>query len=147
MMSSLSEEKLWRLKESVLEEKIDWLCGELGDPARYYPELRAKRVLTLDDTQKIQAQVTDRQKVLDFVTVVSKRRSAHGEHGFDVLVDALKKGHVHAHVARNLTRALTRKTAEEEGQSAPAPANERRVEDTLSHGSEEVGPQSQTPET
>ena len=113
-MTSLTVEQLNRLKESVLLEKIGYLCEELGDPGRYFPELRAKNVLNTTDTQFIKTKPTDREKTEEFVTMISKRRSSHGQHGLDVFVEALKKQRVHAHVARTLLRALNKKKAEEE---------------------------------
>lgn len=119
-MTSLTAEQLNRLKESVLLEKIGYLCEELGDPGRYFPDLRSKNVLNTVDTQLIKTKSTDREKTEEFVTLISKRRSSHGQHGLDVFVDALKKQRVHAHVARTLLRALNKKKAEEERTSSGA---------------------------
>lgn len=113
-MSSLSEEQVYRLKESVLVEKMSWLCDELGDPGRYFPELRSKRVLSVTDTQLIKSKPTDQDKIMEFVTLISKRRGDHGQHGLDVFIEALKKQRVHAHVARILVRTLNKKKAEAE---------------------------------
>ena len=113
-MSSLSVEQLNRLKESVLLDKMGYLCEELGDPGRYFPELRSKNVLSTVDTQLIKTKPTDREKTEVFVELISKRRSNHGQHGLDVFVEALKKQRVHAHVARTLLRALNKKKAEVE---------------------------------
>ena len=116
-MSSLTVEQLNRLKESVLLEKMSYLCEELGDPGRYFPELRSKNVLNTVDTQLIKTKPTDREKTEEFVALISKRRSSHGQHGLDVFVEALKKQRVHAHVARSLLRALNKKKAEAEKNS------------------------------
>ena len=113
-MSTLTVEQLNSLKESVLLEKISYLCEELGDPGRYFPELRAKNVLSVVDTQLIKSKPTDQEKTSEFVTLISRRRSSHGQHGLDVFVEALKKQRVHAHVARTLLRALNKKKAEAE---------------------------------
>ena len=110
----MSGEHLNRLKASVLLEKIGFLCEELGDPGRYFPELRSKNVLDTGDAQLIKSKATDREKTEEFVTLISKRRSAQGQHGFDVFVEALKKQRVHAHVARALQRALNKMKAEED---------------------------------
>lgn len=112
--STLSEEQLNGLKETVLLEKIAYLCEELGDPGRYFPELRSKNVLNMTDTQLIKTKPTDRDKTEEFVTLISKRRGNNGQHGLDVFVDALKKQRVHAHVARTLLRAFNKKKAEAE---------------------------------
>ena len=113
-MSSLSEEKLRSLKESVLVEKMSWLCDEIGDPGRYFPELRSKRVLNVTDTQLVKSKATDREKIEEFVSLISKRSGDHGQHGLDIFIEALKKQRVHAHVARILVRALNKKKAEAE---------------------------------
>lgn len=113
-MSSLPVEQLMRLKESVLIERLDYLCEELGDPGRYFPDLRSKSVLNMTDTQLIKSKATDREKTEEFITLISKRRSSHGQHGLDVFVDALKKQRVHAHVARVLLRSFNKKKAEAE---------------------------------
>ena len=106
--------KVNQLKESVLLEKMDYLCEELGNPGRYFPELRTKNVLNTTDTQFIKTKPTDREKLEEFITMISKRRSSHGQHGFDVFVEALRKQRVHAHVARTLLRALNKKKIEAE---------------------------------
>ena len=98
----------------MLLEKIGHLCEELGDPGRYFPELRAKNVLSTVDTQLIKSKPTDNEKTEEFVTLISTRQSSHSQHGLDVFVEALKKQRVHAHVARNLLRALAKKKAEAE---------------------------------
>lgn len=113
-MPPLSEDQLKKLKEDVLVEKMGWLCDELGDPGRYFPELKSKRVLNATDTQLIKTKPTDREKIEEFVTLISKRRGAHGQHGLDVFVEALMKQRVHAHVARTLLRAFNKKKAEAE---------------------------------
>ena len=113
-MSSLSSEQLKELKRSVLLDKLAYLCEELGDPGRYFPELRSKHVLDVTDTDVIKSKLTEREKTTEFVTIVSKRSASNGQHGLDVLVEALRKQRVHAHVARTLTRAVNKKKAEAE---------------------------------
>lgn len=113
-MSTLTDEQLNHLKKTVLLEKIGYLCEELGDPGRYFPELRAKNVLSTVDTQLIKSKPTDNEKTDEFVTLISKRQSSQGQHGLDVFVEALKKQRVHAHVARTLLRAFNKKKAEAE---------------------------------
>ena len=111
-MNSLSAEQLKDLKRSVLLDKLAYLCEELGDPGRYFPELRSKHVLDVTDTDVIKSKPTDRAKTEEFVSIISKRSGNNGQHGLDVLVDALKKQRVHAHVGRTLIRALNKKKAE-----------------------------------
>ena len=51
------------LKAKVLIGRIGYLSSELGDPARYFPALRAKGVLFTEDCEKIKAKVTASEKV------------------------------------------------------------------------------------
>ena len=114
----LAFEQLNSLKELVLLEKIGYLCEELGDPGRYFHELRGKNVLNTFDTQLIKSKPTNRKKTEEFVTLISRRRSSHGQHGLDVFVEALKKQRVQAHIARTLLCALNKKKAEAEKTSS-----------------------------
>ena len=111
---TLSSEQLKELKKSVLLDKLAYLCEELGDPGRYFPELRSKHVLDVTDTDVIKSKPTELEKTTEFVTIISKRSASNGQHGLDVLVEALRKQRVHAHVGRTLTRALNKKKAEAE---------------------------------
>ena len=110
----LTVEQLNYLKESVLLEKIGYLCEELSDPGRYFHGLRGKNVLNTVDTQLIKSKSTNHEKIEEFMTLISRRWSSHSQHGFDVFVEALQKQRVHAHVARTLLRALNKKKAEAE---------------------------------
>jgi hypothetical protein len=101
-------EALDQVKQSVLEDQIGYLCEELGDPGRYFPHLRAKRLLDASDCQSIRAQVTFKDQVQLLIGLLKTRRSSKGESAFDVLVDALKKQRVQAHIARALQRALAK---------------------------------------
>ena len=47
-------------------------------------------------------------QVQELVQLIHKRRSDRNEHAMDVLMDALKKQKVQAHIARELQRALAR---------------------------------------
>ena len=102
----------------MLLEKIGYLCEELGDPGRYFPELRNKNVLATVDTQLIKSKPTDREKIEEFVTLISTRQSSHGQHGLDVFIEVLKKQRVHVHVARTLLRTFNKKKVEAERTSA-----------------------------
>lgn len=113
-MPTLTDEQLNHLKKTVLLEKISYLCEELGDPGRYFPELRSKNVLSTVDTQLIKSKATDNEKTDEFVSLICTRQSSTGQHGLDVFVEALKKQRVHAHVARTLLRAFNKKKAEAE---------------------------------
>lgn len=101
------------LKKSVLEDQIGFLSEELGDPGRYFPYLRSKRMLDSSDCQLIRAQVTFKDQVQELIGLLNSRQSSKGEGAFDVLVDALKKQRVQAHIARALQKALAK--AKEEG--------------------------------
>lgn len=100
------------LKRSVLEDQMGFLCEELGDPGRYFPYLRSKRMLDSSDCQTIRSQATFREQVLKLVGILKCRESSKGEQAFDVLVDALKKQRVQAHIARTLQKALARASEE-----------------------------------
>ncbi len=110
-MSSSSEVEKG-LKKLVLEEQMDFLCEELGDPKRYFPYLRSKGTLDNLDCQSIRAQTTFKEQVEQMISLLKGRQSYKGEHAFDVLVEALKQQRVQAHIARSLQRALAKAKAE-----------------------------------
>lgn len=112
MSSSETKQKIKLLKKIVLEDQMGFLCEELGDPGRYFPYLRSKRMLDSMDCQSIRSQVTFKEQVQQLIGVLKGRQSSKGEHAFDVLVEALKKQRVQAHIARTLQKALAK--AEEE---------------------------------
>lgn len=64
MATKLSEAEMNELKEKVLIGRMDYLSGELGDPGRYFPFLRAKGVLSPDDCEKIRGKVANSEKVM-----------------------------------------------------------------------------------
>lgn len=96
------------LKDEVLESQVEFLCEELGDPGRYFPQLRSKGILNATDCQVIRSKVTFKEKIEELVALVKGRESNKGEHSFDILVDALKKQRVQAHIARGLQKALAK---------------------------------------
>ena len=106
---------LKKLKDEVLESQIEFLCEELGDPGRYFPQLRSKGILDSSDCELIRSKVTVKEKVQELIEFVKGRQSNKGEHSFDVLVDALKKQRVQAHVARGLQKALAEAKEESSG--------------------------------
>ena len=63
MASKLGDSDMNELKGKVLIGRVDYLSDELGDPARYFPALRAKGVLFPEDCERIKAKVTAREKV------------------------------------------------------------------------------------
>jgi len=96
------------LKDSVLQSHTEFLLEELGDPGRYLPHLRSKGVLTLTDCQIIRSKETFRGKIESLVECLRGRLTSKNEHSFDILVDALKKQRVQAHIARGLQKALVK---------------------------------------
>lgn len=110
----LSEDQLKSLKAKVLAEQVHYLSEELGDPGRYFPFLKSKGLLDTEDCDRIRAKETSKERVDTFVELVHKRESSRGEPAFDVLVDALKRQKVQAHIARVLQRAFARRKGEEE---------------------------------
>ena len=80
--TKLTEKEMNELKSEVLRERIDYLCEELGDPGRYYPALRSKGVLTLDDCERVKSKVTSREKVSESVNPSGNRRSSCVAFGF-----------------------------------------------------------------
>ena len=63
MAGKMPQSDMNELKAKVLIGRIAYLSEELGDPARYFPALRAKGVLYPDDCDKIKAKVTASEKV------------------------------------------------------------------------------------
>ena len=63
MAAKLADSDMNELKGNVLIERMEYLSSELGDPARYFPALRAKGVLFPEDCEKIKAKVTASEKV------------------------------------------------------------------------------------
>ena len=96
------------LKDKVLESQVEFLYEELGDPGRYLPQLRSKGILSLSDCQMIRTKETFREKIEALVNSIKGRVSTKNEHSFDVLVDALKKQRVQAHIAKVLQKALAK---------------------------------------
>ena len=65
-------------------------------------------MLDSSDCQSIRSKTTFRDQVQQLIGLLNKRQSSKGEQGFDVLVDALKRQRVQAHIARTLQKALAR---------------------------------------
>ena len=108
----MSERRLRDIKTQVLEQEMNFLCEELGDPGRYFPHLRSKGLLDDSDCQNIRSKVTARDKTQEMIEIVKKRVSTKEEHSFDVLVDAFKKQRVQAHIARGLQKAFSKAKVE-----------------------------------
>lgn len=102
------EANMKELKDEVLESQIEFLGEELGDPGRYFPQLRSKGILDVSDCELIRSKVTLMEKIQALIGLVKGRQSNKGDHSFDILVDALKKQRVQAHIARGLQKALAK---------------------------------------
>ena len=134
MAAKLPDKDMNELKKQVLIDRVDYLSGEIGDPGRYFPALRAKGVLSPEDCEKIKAKVTSREKVkiipcsddevgryglyftlqvYEMIELIHKRHSEKDGHAMDVLMEALRKQRVQAHIARELQRALARAIKEQ----------------------------------
>lgn len=74
-------------------------------------------MLDSSDCQSIRAQITFKDQVQFLIGVLKSRETTKGEGAFDVLVEALKKQRVQAHIARALQKALAK--AKEEGGVIP----------------------------
>jgi hypothetical protein len=108
MATKLADTDMNELKGNVLIGRVDYLSAELGDPSRYFPALRAKGVLFPEDCEKIKAKVTASEKVYEMIELIHTRHSERDGHAMDVLMEALRKQRVQAHIARELQRALAR---------------------------------------
>ena len=124
MATRLADAEMNELKGMVLIGRVDYLSAELGDPARYFPALRAKGVLFPEDCEKIKAKVTASEKVkaqfyavrnldlaaqvYEMIELIHTRHSEKDGHAMDVLMEDLRKQRVQAHIARELQRALAR---------------------------------------
>lgn len=104
----MDSEQSRSLKKSVLEDQMGFLCEELGDPGRYFPYLRSKRMLDSTDCQSIRSQVAFKDQIQELIGLLKSRETSKGEGAFDVLVDALKRQRVQAHIARALLKALAK---------------------------------------
>ena len=100
---------LRELKSEVFYDQIGYLSGELGDPERYFPSLKAEGVLDETDCEIIRSKVTSREKVDAFVETVYKRESSTGEPAFDVFVELLLSQVVQAYIARALQQAFAKR--------------------------------------
>ena len=112
-MPALSEAELRALKREVLQRQVLTLTNDLGPPERYFPALTTEGLLKLADRQSIEHKVTTQEKVQLLADLLSENRKGFdGRDAFDVLVDVLRKGHVHASVAAGLEEALEKAARE-----------------------------------
>ena len=108
----ISEEQLSRLKLEVLKEKIGEVSQQLGDPGRYFPTFKGKGMLDASDCELIKAHPTSVERASSLLETVINRQGRHGDHPYDVFVEALKKVKVQVHIARILNQELARKRNE-----------------------------------
>lgn len=114
MAEELSETKVKQLKKQVLETHVQALCEDMGNPERYFPQLRSAGVLDKDDCETIRHEVTTRRKVERFVDILCEgRQGRDGTPVFDVLVEVLNREGVHSSVARGMQKSLARAKVEE----------------------------------
>lgn len=111
----ISQKKLKELKNLALEDQIKAMCDNLGDPRYYYPQLRSKGILSKEDCQLINHEVTEANKVMKFVDLLTGRVARDGSTAFDVLVEVLKSEGRHTDLARGLQRSLEKLRQEEAG--------------------------------
>ena len=110
----LSETKVKQLKKQVLETQVQAFCEDMGNPERYFPQLRSAGVLDKDDCEVIRHEVTTKRKVEKFVDILCEgRQGRDGTPAFDVLVDVLNREGVHSSVARGMQKSLARAKEEE----------------------------------
>jgi hypothetical protein len=121
MATKLPDKEMNELKGKVLIGRVDYLSDELGDPARYFPALRAKGVLFPEDCDRIKAKVTASEKVYEMIELIHTRHSEKDGHAMDVLMEALRKQRVQAHIARELQRALARAKDQRRGEGSASP--------------------------
>ena len=111
---ALTNSQLKALKKQVLKDQVQMLSDDMGSPERYFPELRSAGLLDKTDCERIKSLVTTKEKVLEFVDVLSEgRQGRDGSPPFDVLVEVLNRGEMHSEVARGLQRALEKAKEEE----------------------------------
>ena len=101
----LSEERLRRLKLQVLNDHRDFLCRELGDPARYLPYLRSKRVLDDSSAERIKSKATPSEKVGELINTLIDSGDGHP---LDVLIEGIKRQKVQLHISRVLLKAVNK---------------------------------------
>ena len=108
----ITEIELDELKKTVLLEKLDEICEQLGDPGRYFASFKAKDILNQTDCELIKAEKTSVERSYLLIEKISRRRGRRGEHPYDVFVGALKRMRVHVHIVRILNTALVAKRTE-----------------------------------
>ncbi|KAL5484600.1 hypothetical protein EMCRGX_G021128 [Ephydatia muelleri] len=110
---AMIDDQIKKIKLKVLEEQRHYLSKRL-DPNRYNIFLKTKGILDIFSIQKINAKVTDPEKVdLLIDEMVSHIEGRHGEPPLDLLVEAIYSEGMQNHIARVLLKAFLRECAEE----------------------------------
>lgn len=109
---TLTEDQLSHLKLEVLKDKAEEVSQQLGDPGRYFPSFKGKRMLDASDCETIKNYPTSVERAGALLDIIVKRQGKHHEHPFDVLVKALKDLRVQVHIARILNTELARRKNE-----------------------------------
>ena len=103
-----SDEKVRSLKLQVLNEHRDFLCKELGDPARYLPYLSSKGVLDENNVERIKSKATNSDKVTELVESLTHCSESYNGHPLDVLIEGIKRQKVQLHISRMLSNAANK---------------------------------------
>ena len=103
------ESKIKNIKVKVLVDQGDYLCKYLGDPSRYYPFLRAKGIIDAASVQKMNAKVTNSEKVQLLIDELLSHESRFQESPLDILVDGIYREGMQNHIARVLLKAFLKK--------------------------------------
>lgn len=110
---AMIDDQIKKIKLKVLEDQRHYLSKHL-DSNRYNIFLKTKGILDIDSIQKINAKVTDRDKVDMLIDVmVSHKEGRRGESPLDFLVEAIYNEGVQNHIARVLLKAFLRQCVEE----------------------------------
>ena len=113
LQMAMIDDQIKKIKLKVLEEQRHYLSKRL-DPNRYNIFLKTKGILDIFSIQKINAKVTDPEKVdLLIDEMVSHIEGRHGEPPLDLLVEAIYSEGMQNHIARVLLKAFLRECAEE----------------------------------
>lgn len=107
------EDKIKAIKLDVLEKQRYYLGKSLGDPSRYYPFLRSKGIIDANSVQRINAKVTNADKVeLLIDELLNYKEGRCQEHPLDILVDGIYREGVQNHIARVLLKTFLKMCTE-----------------------------------
>lgn len=117
-----SSEDVRTLKLKVLRDHRDFLCRELGDPARYLPYLKSKGVLDDSGADRIKSKGTTSEKVDELVDALTRCGESYNGHPLDVLIDGIKRQKVQLHISRVLLKAANKLIGDKTPQVESYPA-------------------------